>query len=93
MALIKHFKKISNSISYGLVIIAILLIKFYKLFLSPLLGKNCRFEPTCSSYALESFHKFGFFHGFYLTIKRMLRCNPFGGVGYDPVPNKNINRR
>ena len=93
MESLKHLKKISSSFSYILVKIAITLIKCYKLLLSPWLGNSCIFEPTCSSYALESFKRFGFFHGFYLTAKRILRCNPWGKMGYDPVPNKKINRR
>ncbi len=47
---------------------------------------TCRFIPSCSSYAIESFDKKGFFKGFFLTIKRIIRCNPWGGYGFDPVP-------
>ena len=47
---------------------------------------TCRFFPSCSSYAIESFEKKGFFKGFFLTIKRISRCNPWGGHGLDPVP-------
>lgn len=47
---------------------------------------NCRFYPTCSNYALEALEKYGFFKGWYLAIKRILRCNPWGGSGYDKVP-------
>lgn len=47
---------------------------------------QCRFYPTCSSYALEALEKYGFFKGWYLAIKRILRCNPWGGSGYDKVP-------
>lgn len=46
----------------------------------------CRFYPTCSNYAIEAISKYGFIKGWYLTLKRILRCNPFGGSGYDPVP-------
>ena len=47
---------------------------------------TCRFTPTCSQYALEAFRKYGPFKGFWLSLKRILRCNPWGGSGYDPVP-------
>ena len=49
--------------------------------------KSCRFEPTCSSYSLEAFKRFGFMIGLKLTVKRIIRCHPWGGHGYDPVPN------
>ncbi len=62
------------------------LIKGYKLIVSPWLPSACRFTPTCSQYALEAFRKHGVFKGFYLTARRLLRCHPWGGSGYDPVP-------
>jgi uncharacterized protein len=62
------------------------LIKLYQWILSPLLGPKCRFTPTCSHYALEAFKKYGVFKGFWLTVKRISRCHPLGGHGYDPVP-------
>jgi uncharacterized protein len=64
----------------------ILLIKIYQLAISPLLGGNCRFAPTCSQYGVDAIHKHGAFKGFYLAVKRILRCHPWGGSGYDPVP-------
>ena len=64
----------------------ILLIKLYQLILSPLIGPKCRFTPTCSHYAVEAFKKYGVFRGFWLSFKRIVRCNPWGGHGYDPVP-------
>lgn len=67
---------------------AILIIKLYRKFISPLKPPCCRFTPTCSEYALEAFIKRGFFVGFALTLWRILRCNPFGKGGYDPVPEK-----
>ena len=63
----------------------ILLIRLYKLFVSPLLGKSCRFSPTCSSYASESLKRHGAFKGLILSAKRIVRCHPWGGHGYDPV--------
>ena len=64
----------------------ILLIRFYQVCISPLKPPTCRFTPTCSQYALEAFRKHGVFKGFYLTVRRILRCHPWGGHGYDPVP-------
>ncbi len=64
------------------------LIKFYKKCISPLKPSCCRFYPTCSAYALEAFQKRGFFVGFGLSVWRILRCNPFGKPGFDPVPEK-----
>ena len=65
----------------------ILLIKFYRVAISPWLGKSkCRYTPTCSQYGLEAFKKYGPFKGFWLTFKRVVSCNPWGGHGFDPVP-------
>jgi hypothetical protein len=64
----------------------ILLIRLYQKLLSPLMGAQCRFSPTCSAYGLEAFKRHGVFKGFWLTIKRIGRCHPWGGSGYDPVP-------
>ncbi len=64
----------------------ILLIRIYQLIISPILGPKCRFTPTCSHYALGAFRKYGLFKGFWLTVKRISRCHPWGGSGYDPVP-------
>ena len=64
----------------------IVLIKFYQLCISPLKPPTCRFTPTCSQYALEAFRKDGPIKGFWLSLTRILRCHPWGGSGYDPVP-------
>lgn len=64
----------------------LLLIHFYRRCVGPFLPKTCRFTPSCSTYALEAFRKWGPFKGLYLTVRRVLRCNPWGGSGYDPVP-------
>ena len=64
----------------------ILLIKLYQWIISPLLGPKCRFTPTCSNYGLEAFKKYGPFKGLWLTARRVVRCHPWGGHGYDPVP-------
>ncbi|MCI4626519.1 MAG: membrane protein insertion efficiency factor YidD [Candidatus Magnetoovum sp. WYHC-5] len=61
------------------------LIKTYRYFISPLFPQSCRFTPTCSEYAIEAFSKKGVFKGFYLTVKRVARCQPFSAGGYDPV--------
>jgi hypothetical protein len=63
-----------------------MLLKFYKFFISPYLGNACRYTPTCSVYAMEALQKHGIFKGTYLAVKRILRCHPWGGSGYDPVP-------
>ncbi|MBQ4557341.1 MAG: membrane protein insertion efficiency factor YidD [Clostridia bacterium] len=68
--------------------VCIWLVKLYRKFISPLKPSCCRFTPTCSAYALEAFQKRGFFSGLILTVYRILRCNPYGRGGYDPVPDK-----
>ena len=65
--------------------ILITLIKLYRLFVSPLLGSNCRFDPTCSMYAIEALQEYGVIKGVYLTIRRILKCHPGHMGGYDPV--------
>ncbi len=62
-------------------------IRFYQLFLSPLLGPSCRFTPTCSEYARQALLKHGPVKGLWLAVRRLLRCHPWGGSGYDPVPD------
>lgn len=62
------------------------LIKLYQVTLSPFIGRSCRYTPTCSNYGIEAIRKHGPFKGTWLTIKRVLSCNPWGGSGYDPVP-------
>lgn len=66
--------------------ILILLIKVYQYTLSPFIGRSCRYTPTCSVYSIEALKKYGALKGSWLTIKRILSCNPWGGSGYDPVP-------
>lgn len=62
------------------------LIRFYQLAISPILPASCRYTPTCSQYSLEAIKKYGPFKGSYLAFRRILRCNPWGGHGHDPVP-------
>lgn len=69
-----------------LVLPFILLVRFYQLCISPLKPPTCRFTPTCSQYAIKALRKHGPLKGTYLTIRRLLRCHPWGGSGYDPVP-------
>ncbi|MGI6717969.1 MAG: membrane protein insertion efficiency factor YidD [Bacteroidales bacterium] len=64
----------------------IFLIKLYQKFISPLFPPTCRFTPTCSNYAIEALKKHGIFKGGYLSIRRILRCNPWNKGGDDPVP-------
>ncbi len=85
MLLKKTYDFIYNKIVF---MIIVLLFKFYKFFISPWLGNNCRFTPTCSEYVFESLQKFGLFKGFYVSLIRIAKCNPWGGCGYDPVDKK-----
>jgi len=62
------------------------LIKLYQYGVSPMLGPKCRFTPTCSQYALEALKKYGLFKGSWLAVKRISKCHPGGGSGYDPLP-------
>lgn len=66
--------------------IAVALVRFYQMALSPLFPGCCRFEPTCSQYAIIAFKRYGFCKGFVLAAKRILKCHPGGPHGYDPVP-------
>lgn len=74
-----------NQKPYKLKKIALLLIKFYKYSISPLLPGACRYTPTCSEYAAQAIEKYGVLKGFWLGIKRISSCHPWGGSGYDPV--------
>ena len=69
----------------------ILLIRIYQKIISPLFPGSCRFSPTCSQYAVEAIKNHGTIKGLYLGTKRILKCNPWGGCGYDPVPEKKEN--
>lgn len=66
----------------------ITLIKAYRIFLSPLFLPSCRFQPTCSQYALDAVERFGAIKGGWMSLKRILRCHPFHPGGYDPVPHR-----
>ena len=66
--------------------ILIALVKFYRKHISPSRPPSCRFNPTCSAYALEALEKYGAAKGTWLTLKRLSKCHPFHKGGYDPVP-------
>ncbi|GAB2180956.1 membrane protein insertion efficiency factor YidD [Denitratisoma sp. agr-D3] len=71
-----------NPLIYPLLV----LIRFYKLAISPFLGRSCRFYPSCSEYTLEALQKHGLVKGLWLSVKRIGRCNPWHSGGFDPVP-------
>lgn len=75
-----------NAVSRMLARPLIGLVRLYRLLLSPWLGSNCRFQPTCSSYAIEALQVHGVLRGTWLAARRIGRCHPWGGSGYDPVP-------
>jgi len=64
----------------------VVMIRFYQYVISPWLGPKCRYTPTCSHYAIEAFQKHGVIMGFWLSVKRISSCHPWGGHGHDPVP-------
>jgi putative membrane protein insertion efficiency factor len=70
-----------------LALIGILPIRAYQALISPLLPGSCRYQPTCSAYAVEAIERHGLLRGLWLTLRRLLRCHPWGGFGYDPVPD------
>ena len=75
-------RKISQLLTYPF----ILLVRFYQVAISPLKPPTCRFSPTCSTYALEALKKYGLLKGGRLALRRIMRCHPWGGSGYDPEP-------
>ncbi|WP_334124278.1 membrane protein insertion efficiency factor YidD [Empedobacter brevis] len=68
----------------------IIVVRFYQFAISPWMGSNCRYQPTCSSYMIEALKEHGLLKGLWLGTKRIGRCHPWGGHGYDPVPKKKI---
>ena len=68
--------------------ICIAMIRFYQKHISPALPPCCRYVPTCSQYAIEAIEKRGVFVGIFLAVRRLLRCHPWGGSGFDPVPER-----
>ena len=73
--------------------ILIAVVRGYQWAISPWLGPRCRFDPTCSHYAIAAIERFGALHGGWLALKRILRCHPWGGTGYDPVPEASVRDR
>ena len=69
---------------FGKILIGV--ITLYRLFVSPLLGTNCRFQPSCSAYGIEAITRHGALKGGWLTVRRISKCHPWGASGYDPVP-------
>tara|TARA_B100000963_G_scaffold125195_2_gene109201 strand:+ start:742 stop:963 length:222 start_codon:yes stop_codon:yes gene_type:complete len=64
----------------------VFIIKLYQMIISPIIGINCRFKPSCSNYALQSLKKYGLIIGCYYSARRILKCHPWGKSGHDPVP-------
>lgn len=79
-------KAVWEALSQGISFVLSLPIHFYRYCISPMLPASCRFTPTCSQYALEALRKHGPIKGLWLAIRRIARCHPWGGSGYDPVP-------
>ena len=79
-------KTLWNYILRLMVWLLVMPIRFYQTAISPYTPPSCRFTPTCSEYARQAIIKHGPFKGFWLAVKRILRCHPWGGSGYDPVP-------
>jgi putative membrane protein insertion efficiency factor len=73
--------------------VLILFVRLYQVTLRPVMGGQCRFQPTCSDYAIEALRTHGGIVGSWLTVRRILRCQPWGGCGYDPVPPRRSRRR
>ncbi|MEM8520035.1 MULTISPECIES: membrane protein insertion efficiency factor YidD [Flavobacterium] len=71
----------------------VVLVRFYQTAISPFTPASCRFEPTCSTYMLQALQKHGLLYGGFLGLKRIVSCNPWGGSGYDPVPNEKCNHQ
>lgn len=75
-----------NILNKAAAALLILPVRFYQLSISPMLPPSCRFTPTCSQYAIEALRRHGAVRGTLLALRRLLRCHPWGGSGYDPVP-------
>jgi putative membrane protein insertion efficiency factor len=81
-----YSNKLVNTIKKTGIFIVLIPVYFYKYCISPFTPASCRYSPTCSEYALQAVQKYGPFKGGWLAIRRILRCHPWGGQGYDPVP-------
>lgn len=80
------FNRLRSACKRAAALPLIAVVKFYQLCISPFTPPSCRFTPTCSQYAVEALRKYGPVKGGWLTLKRLARCHPWGGSGYDPVP-------
>ena len=79
------FSKLWSGCKYAATLPLVVVVKFYQLCISPFTPPSCRFTPTCSQYAVEALRKYGPLKGSWLAVKRLARCHPWGGSGYDPV--------
>lgn len=86
MVILQTLKQVLRWIGFLISYILILPIKLYQYAISPMFGASCRYHPTCSAYSIEALKKHGPIKGFYLAVKRIFSCHPWGGHGYDPVP-------
>ncbi|WP_010662311.1 membrane protein insertion efficiency factor YidD [Marinilabilia salmonicolor] len=82
----KILQKIYEGFKKVLVFLLIIPVRIYQWVISPMIGPSCRYTPTCSVYSVQALKKHGPFKGLWLSIKRILSCNPWGGSGHDPVP-------
>ncbi len=82
-----NISKILQNIGKPIELIFIVLIRFYQFVISPWLPPSCRYTPSCSAYSITALKKHGVFKGSFLAAKRILSCHPWGGSGYDPVPD------
>ena len=86
MKIVDEIGRLCRAVMHGLGWLLIQPIRFYQRYISPLTPPSCRFTPSCSNYAIQAIRKHGPFKGLALAVWRILRCNPWGGSGYDPVP-------
>lgn len=86
MPSVKFWSRLLNGCKRAAAAPLLVAVRFYQLCISPLTPPSCRFTPTCSQYALEALRKYGPFKGGWLALRRLARCHPWGGSGYDPVP-------
>jgi putative membrane protein insertion efficiency factor len=86
MKIVDEIGRLCRAVMQGLGWLLIQPIRFYQRYISPLTPPTCRFTPSCSNYAIQAIRKHGPFKGLALAVWRILRCNPWGGSGYDPVP-------
>jgi putative membrane protein insertion efficiency factor len=73
--------------------IVILPIRFYRVAISPMIGPSCRYSPSCSKYAIEAIEEWGVIRGLWMGLRRISRCHPWGGHGYDPVPKREVKNK